>query len=147
MTRNAYIGAGIARLEDARFLTGRGTYVDDLHPQGLLHTVILRSPVAHGRIVAIDVAAARAMPGVHAVFTAADIGALPRIPMRQEPMPELTPFEQPVIAEEKVRYVGEPVAVIVAETRDVAEDAAAAVVLDLEELPAVVERDAGFSGA
>src|SRR3954467_4144356 len=98
MTRNAYIGAGIPRLEDARFLRGRGIYVGDLHPQELLHAVILRSPVAHGRIVGIDVAAARAMRGVHAVYTAADLGAVPRIPMRQEPMPELTPFEQPGIA-------------------------------------------------
>src|SRR5579871_444772 len=147
MARNAYIGAGIPRLEDARFLTGRGTYVGDLHPAGLLHAVILRSPVAHGRITSIDVRPASAMPGVHAVFTVADIGVVPRIPMRQEPMPELTPFEQPVIADGKVRYVGEPVAMIVAETRDIAEDAAAAVALDIEELPAVIERDTAANGA
>src|ERR1043166_10240865 len=141
MTRNAYIGAGIPRLEDARFLTGRGTYVGDLHPEGLLQAVILRSPVAHGRIVSIDMTAALATPGVHAVFTAADIGVRnPRIPMRQEPMPELTPFEQPVIAEGKVRYVGEPVSLIVADTREIAEDAAAVVTLDIEELPAGIER-------
>ena len=148
MTRNAYIGAGIPRLEDARFLTGRGTYVGDLHPEGLLQAVILRSPVAHGRIVSIDMTAALAMPGVHAVFTAADIGAgIPRIPMRQEPMPELTPFEQPVIAEGKVRYVGEPVSLIVADTREIAEDAAAVVTLDIEELPAVIERAIAMNGA
>src|SRR3954469_7525626 len=119
MTRNAYIGAGIARLEDARFLTGRGTYVGDLHPDGLLHAVVVRNPVAHGRIFAVDAAAAREMRGVYAVFTAADIGAVPRIPMRQEPMPKLTPFEQPVIAEGKVRYAGEPIAVIVADTPEI----------------------------
>ena len=71
---NSYIGTAVARLEDPRFLTGRGEYVGDLFPAGLLHAVILRSPVAHGRIVVIDTAAARAMQGVHAVFTAADIG-------------------------------------------------------------------------
>lgn len=146
MARNAYIGAGIPRLEDARFLTGRGIYVGDLHPEGLLHAVILRSPVAHGRIVRIDATEARAMPGVHGVYTADDMRPLPRIPMRQEPMPELTPFEQPVIADGKVRYVGEPVALIVADTRDRAEDAAAAVDLDIDELPAVVDRAAAVAG-
>src|SRR5205814_6775208 len=98
-------------------------------PEGLLHAAVLRSPVAHGRILAIDIAAARAMQGVHAVFTAADIGAVPRIPMRQEPMPELTRFEQPVIATDKVRYAGEPVAIVIADSADLAEDAAAAIVL------------------
>src|SRR4051794_19354055 len=121
MTRNAYIGAGGPRRGEAGFLRGGGIYFRDLHPQELRHWVILRSPVAHGRIVGIDVAAARAMRGVHAVYTAADLGAVPRIPMRQEPMPELTPFEQPVLAEEKVRYVGEPVAVILADRQEIAE--------------------------
>jgi carbon-monoxide dehydrogenase large subunit len=145
---NAYIGAPLPRREDARFLTGRGEYVGDLARENLLHAVIPRSPVAHGRIVAIDAAPARAMPGVHAVITAADIGAkVPHIPMRQEPMPELTRFEQPVIAQEKVRYVGEPVAVVIADSADVAQDAAAAVGLDIDELPAVVTRDAALSGA
>src|SRR5438067_1352870 len=139
---NSYIGTAVARLEDPRFLTGRGEYVGDLFPAGLLHAVILRSPVAHGRILAIDIAPARAMAGVHAVFTAADIGAVPRIPMRQEPMSELTCFEQPVIATDKVRYVGEPVAIVVADSADLAEDAAAAIVLDIEPLPAVMTRAA-----
>jgi len=143
---NAYIGAPLPRREDARFLTGRGEYVGDLTRENLLHAVILRSPVAHGRIVSIDAAPARAMPGVHAVITAADIGAkVPRIPMRQEPMPELTRFEQPVIAQEKVRYVGEPVAIVVADSADVAQDAAAAVGLDIDELPAVVTREAAHA--
>ena len=89
---NSYIGTAVARLEDPRFLTGRGEYVGDLFPEGVLHAAILRSPVAHGRLLAIDTTVACAMHGVRAVFTAADIGAVPRIPMRQEPMPELTRF-------------------------------------------------------
>ena len=139
-TVNSYIGAAVNRIEDFRFLTGRGQYVGDLKRERLLHAVILRSPVAHGTIVAIDTARARAMPGVHAVITAADIGAkVPRIPMRQEPMPELLLCEQPVIADGKVRYVGEPVAVVVAESAEIAEDAAQAIELSIDALPAVVD--------
>src|SRR5688572_27051624 len=106
------IGAGIERVEDLRLLRGRGSYLDDLARPGLLHAAILRSAVAHGRLRSMDASAAVKLPGVHAVYTAEDIrretnGAMPIIPMRQEALPELKPFEQPVIAEGKVRYVGE----------------------------------------
>jgi carbon-monoxide dehydrogenase large subunit len=139
-TVNSYIGAPLNRIEDFRFLTGRGQYVGDLKRERLLHAVILRSPVAHGTIAAIDTVRARAMPGVHAVITAADVGAkVPRIPMRQEPMPELLLCEQPVIADGKVRYVGEPVAVVIAESAEIAEDAVQAVELSVDGLPAVVD--------
>lgn len=137
-TRNTFIGSPVERLEDLRFVRGKGTYVDDLEPAGLLHAVILRSPVAHGRIRSIDGAAARARPGVRAVITAAEVGTtIPRIPLRQEPLPTLTRFEQPVIAHEKVRYVGEPVAVVVADSAAIAEDALDAIALDIEALPVV----------
>src|SRR6185503_5481993 len=139
-TVNSYIGAPLKRFEDFRFLTGRGQYVGDLKRERLLHAGVLRSPIAHGMIVAIDTARARAMPGVLAVITAADIGAnVPRIPMRQEPMPELLLCEQPVIADGKVRYVGEPVAVVLAESAEVAEDAAQVIELSIDALPAVVD--------
>ena len=116
-TTNAFIGSAIERVEDFRLLRGRGQFVDDLARENLLHAVILRSSVAHGRIRSIDTAAARARPGVHAVITAADIGAaVPAIPLRQDSAPAFTPFEQPVIAHDKVRYVGEPVAVVLAES-------------------------------
>ena len=141
-TVNSYIGAPLKRVEDFRFLTGRGQYVGDLTRERLLHAVILRSPVAHGAIPAIDTARARAISGVHAIITAADIGtSIPRIPMRQEPMPELLLCEQPVIAEGKVRYVGEPVAVIIAESAELAEDAAQAIELSIDALPAVLGRE------
>ena len=114
---NAFVGSPVERIEDLRLLKGHGQYVDDLTRAGLLHAVILRSSVAHGRIRAIDVAAARARPGIVAVITAADIGAtVPTIPLRQEPLPALRQYQQPVIAQGKVRYVGEPIAVVVADS-------------------------------
>jgi carbon-monoxide dehydrogenase large subunit len=144
---NSLIGSPVERLEDLRFLRGRGQYVDDLAPAGLLHAVILRSPVAHGRIRQLDAAAARALPGVHAVITAAEIGRpVPIIPMRQEPMAELKRFEQPVIADAKVRYVGEAVAVVVADSAALAEDALEQIVLDIDSLPAVADRDQARAG-
>src|SRR5262249_1116239 len=113
---NAFVGSPVERIEDLRLLTGRGQFVDDLAPDGVLHAAILRSSVAHGRILSIDSAAARTLPGVHAVITAADLGTdVPIIPMRQEPLPALKHYLQPVIATARVRYVGEPLAMVVAE--------------------------------
>src|SRR5215813_12871058 len=138
---NLFVGSAIERREDFRFLRGRGEFVDDLTRPGLLHAAVLRSPVAHGRILSIDAAAARARAGVHAVITAAEIGTpIPRIPLRQEAMPAFARFEQPVTAHDKVRYVGEPIALVVAETAAVAEDALAAIVVEIDPLPAVVDR-------
>src|SRR6185312_1392158 len=140
---NSSIGTPVARIEDERFLTGRGTHVADIRCENLLHAAVLRSPAAHGRILRVDASLALARHGVHAVITARDIGMpVARIPMRQEPMPELAPFEQPVIAEDKVRYAGEPVALVVADTATIAEDALADIVLDVEVLPAVLGRAA-----
>jgi aerobic carbon-monoxide dehydrogenase large subunit len=138
---NLFVGSPIERLEDLRFLTGRGQYVDDLASERMLHAVILRSSVAHGHIRAIDAAAARARPGVHAVITAADIGNVPTIPLRHDPTPAIRRFEQPVIANGKVRYVGEPIAVVIAESAALAEDALDAIAVDIETLPAVADRD------
>jgi carbon-monoxide dehydrogenase large subunit len=139
---NLLVGSPIERLEDPRLLRGRGQFVDDLTRAGVLHAAILRSSVAHGRIRSIDTWAARALPGVHAIITAADIGEkVPIIPMRLQRLPELESYEQPVIAREKVRYVGEPIAVVVAESAAVAEDAVGLVALDIETLPAVADRE------
>jgi aerobic carbon-monoxide dehydrogenase large subunit len=140
---NRLIGSPIERVEDARFLTGRGEYVGDLTRKNLLHAVVLHSPVAHGRIRSIDAKAALARPGVHAVITAADIGTpVPKILMRLDPTPDFKRFEQPVIADGKVRYVGEPVALVVADSAALAEDALEAIALDIEPLPPVADRDA-----
>ena len=147
-TAHSHIGKAVERIEDARFLTGRGCYVDDLAPAGLLHAAIFRSAHAHGRIRSIDIAAARAMPGVHAVYTAADLGAaVPRIPLRMEPRPELDRFIQGVIAHGKVRYVGEPLAIVIADSAARAEDAANAIITDIEPLPAVADTNGALAGA
>jgi aerobic carbon-monoxide dehydrogenase large subunit len=144
---NAFVGSAVERIEDLRLLRGRGQYVDDLTCEGLLHAVILRSAVAHGRIRAIDTAVARARPGVVAVITAADIGnTVPTIPLRQEPLPALLQYQQPVIAHRKVRYVGEPIAVVLAESAGLAEDALEAILVDIEPLPAVADRGAARQG-
>src|SRR3954464_3054649 len=113
---NRPIGSPVERLEDLRFLRGRGEFVDDVPSPEALHAVILRSSVPHGRIRGIDTSAALKRPGVRAVITARDIGDIPVITMRQELLPEFKPYQQPVIASDKVRYVGEPIAVVVADT-------------------------------
>ncbi len=140
-----FVGTPVERIEDLRLLRGRGQYVDDLHHEGMLHAAILRSSVAHGRIRAIDVKAALAMPGVRGVFTAQDVargsgGSVPSVSLRLAPLPELEPFGQPVIAQTKVRYVGEPLAVVVADTTGLAEDALEAIEVDIESLPVVPDR-------
>ncbi|MEA2980547.1 MAG: aerobic carbon-monoxide dehydrogenase large subunit, partial [Alphaproteobacteria bacterium] len=143
MNVRTLIGESVHRAEDFRFLKGTGSFVDDLKRAGMLHAVVLRSPLAHGRIRKIDATAARAMQGVHAVMTAADIGpSLPVIPLRLANLPEFKNYLQPVIARDKVRYVGEPVAVVVAETQGQAEDALEAIELDIERLPALPDRHA-----
>jgi aerobic carbon-monoxide dehydrogenase large subunit len=147
-TVNSLIGSPIERLEDLRFLRGRGQYVDDLARKDMLHAAILRSSVAHGRIRSIAVAAARALPGVHSVITAKDIGnRVPRVPMRLQPLPDFEPFGQPVIAETKVRYVGEAIAVVLAETAAIAEDALGLIEVEIEPLPAVADRRASAQDA
>jgi carbon-monoxide dehydrogenase large subunit len=137
---NRYIGSPVERDEDRRFLRGKGTYVADLSRPGLLHAAILRSSVAHGRIRSIDAAAALALPGVHAVISAAQIGSpVPRIPIRLQPLPVLEPYHQPVIAERKVRYVGEPLAVVLADSPAIAEDALDGIRVDIEQLPPMAD--------
>jgi aerobic carbon-monoxide dehydrogenase large subunit len=148
-TVNSYIGSPVERREDLRFLRGRGEYVDDLTRDGLLHAAILRSSVAHGRIRGIDVSAALALPGVHSAITAKDLVAatylgnrVPRVPMRLQPLPDFVPFGQPVIAETKVRYVGEALVLVLADSAAIAEDALGLIEVDIDQLPAVADRTA-----
>lgn len=144
---NSLIGAPIERLEDPRFLRGEGTFVGDLSREGALRAVILRSSVAHGRIVGIDVARALAAPGVHAVLTAAEIGdPIPHIPLRQEMQAAYKGFQQPVLAHGKVRHVGEPLAVVVADSIALAEDARDLIEVTIETLPAVIDRQQALKG-
>ena len=145
-----YIGAPITRKEDVRFLTGRATFTDDVKAQHLLHAAILRSPHAHARVLSIDSTKALELPGVVAVFTAQDIADAiePRpIPIRLVPLAGLEKFLQyPLSIDGKVRYVGEAVAVVVAESRYLAEDALDAMQVDYEPLPAVTGIEQSLRG-
>jgi aerobic carbon-monoxide dehydrogenase large subunit len=147
-----YFGAPIKRNEDPRLLRGRALFVDDVQFPNMLHAAFLRSAVAHGRIRGIDVAAARARPGVVAVYTAEDLGDY------WQPGPLLVPpppiagiiFNQRTqvpLAKGKVRHVGEPLAVVIAQSRHVAEDALADIVADIDPLPAVVDLEKALSNA
>lgn len=143
---NTYIGHPVERVEDERFLRGRGRFTDDLNRPEQWHAAILRSPVAHGRIVAIDTLRCREMRGIHAVIIAQDLGdVIPVIPFRR-PNPTIAPYAQPVIARGHVRYSGEPVGMVLASSPDRAQDAAAAVAIEIDPLPPVVDRHAALAG-
>src|SRR3954454_12889584 len=133
------IGARINRVEDARLLTGRGTFVDDIALPGMLHAYFVRSPLAHAAITGIDVSAAMALPGVHHVFTAADLNPHVREQWHTAVGKASPDTPRPPLADTKVRFVGDPVALIVAESRYIAEDAAELVEIDYDPLPAVVD--------
>jgi aerobic carbon-monoxide dehydrogenase large subunit len=135
-----YIGAPIRRREDFRLLTGQATFTDDIKLPQMLHAAILRSPHAHARLTDIDATRALAIPGIVAVFTFQDIAPLAKpIPLRLYPLPGLEQFLQYPLAQDRVRYVGEPVAVVVAESRYLAEDGLDAMDVTYEPLPAVTD--------
>jgi len=138
-------GQAVRRLEDDALLTGKGKYADDLKPQGQLVVQFLRSPYPHARITSIDTAGAKGMPGVVAVYTGADLiaGGVQPLPgvagfPRPDGSPAVTPERHP-LAPEVARFVGEAIAAVVAETREQARDAAEAILVDFEDLPAVVD--------
>jgi CO/xanthine dehydrogenase Mo-binding subunit len=135
------IGASVTRLEDAPLVLGKGLFAADVSFPSQLHMRVVRSPLAHGRIVSIDVTKALSCPGVVAAWTVADIADLPPIDFRDDRVEELVAFRQPLLARGRVRYVGEPMAVVFAENPYQAEDAAERVVADLEELPPVLSTD------
>ncbi len=138
--RPKVIGARVKRLEDPRLLTGQGTFVDDLQPRRLAHVAFRRSDQAHARIMSIDTRAARQAPGVIGVFTADDVKSV--MPLRAQSRMRgyyATPLRP--LAEGKVRYVGEPVVAIVAETRYLAEDAAELIDIRYEPLPAATDME------
>ena len=142
-TPGQLVGQRVRRREDPRLVQGHGTYVDDVKLPGMLHLAFRRSDVAHGVIRSIDTSAAEAMDGVEAVYTGAQIAEM--VP----PMPVATPFPAPdhhSVAPERVRYVGEPIAVVVATDRYKAADAAAAIEVDIEELPAVIDPERAMAG-
>ena len=135
-----YIGASIRRKEDVRFLTGRANFVDDIKVPHMLHAAVLRSPHAHARIRSIDSTKALATPGVVAVITFEDIASMAkRIPFRLYAIEGLERFLQYPLPQDKVRHVGEAVAVVVGESRYLAEDGVDAMEVDYEPLPAVTD--------
>jgi len=151
---NGYVGQSILRREDRRLLTGRGQFVADLKLPDTLHAVFIRSQVAHARIRSVDLSRAAAMPGVAYVLTGAELARiLPPVPDTQLSLPRkwttqvqhtfLNP-QQPLLAHDKVRHVGEAFAVILAESRYIAEDAAELVTVELEPLPALVDAEAAL---
>ncbi len=149
MPKDSGIGASSKRREDVRFLTGKGNYTDDINVHGQTYVHFLRSDVAHGRINGIDSSAAAAMPGVVRIFTGADFEGVGGIPCgwqvtdrHGEPMQEPA---HPVLAQGKARHVGDPIAAVVAETAEQARDAAAAIEVDMEELPAVIDMAAALA--
>jgi carbon-monoxide dehydrogenase large subunit len=137
------IGERVKRREDPRLIQGRGTYVDDLKVTGMRHLAFKRSDIAHGKITSIDTSAAAKMDGVEAVYTGADIAKV------LGPMPIGTPFPSPphyAVAIDTVRYAGEPVAVVVASDRYTARDAADAIVISYDSLPAVIDPELAMTG-
>ncbi len=149
MPKDGGIGASSKRREDVRFLTGRGRYTDDINLNNQTYAWFLRSEVAHGTINAIDTSAAEAMDGVVKVFTARDFEGVGGVPCGWQvtdrfgnPMKEP---KHPVLAEGKVRHVGDPIAVVVAESEAQARDAAEAIAVDITELPAVMDMKAALA--
>jgi carbon-monoxide dehydrogenase large subunit len=141
-TRPKHVGARVKRTEDPRLLTGRGSYVDDRQVHGMLHVAFCRSDQAHAHIVSIDASAARARPGVVAVLTAADIMDAAVAVHAVSRMAGYYPTPILPLASAKVRFVGEPIVAVVAESRYVAEDACELVEIVLDPLPAVVDPEA-----
>ena len=144
------IAQNIRRVEDPRLLMGQGQYTDDFAPAGLLHGIVLRSPHAAARIVSIDAGAASALPGVHAVYTHADlaadkIGGLPCVvDLKNRDGSDQAKPPRPVLADGRVRHVGEPVAFIVADTMQTARDAAELVMVDYEARASITELGAAL---
>ncbi|WP_123027215.1 xanthine dehydrogenase family protein molybdopterin-binding subunit [Mycolicibacterium stellerae] len=134
-----YAGARIPRVEDTRLLTGHGTFVDDVSRPGMLHACFVRSPFAKARINAIDTSAALALPGVQAVFVAEDLNPLVREAWHAVAGKDIADTPRPPLAESEVKFVGDPVALVIAASRYIAEDAVELVDVDYEPLPAVAD--------
>ena len=143
MTATSYIGKSVKRVEDKRFITGKGKYTDDIVLPGMLHGAFVRSPYAHAHIKNVDTSGALAMQGVVAVFTGADVAGINGVPCGwQVNFKNGEPMKEPkhaLLANDKVRHVGDPVAFVVADSREVAKDAVEKVMVDYESLPAVTQ--------
>ena len=145
------IGAAVKRVEDKRFLTGRGNYTDDINQRGQVYAWMLRSPHAHARINAVDTNAAAQAPGVVAIFTGADmaadeVGGLPcGWQLHNKDGSPMNEPGHPPLAVDKVRHVGDQVAVVIAETKEQARDAAELIAVDYDVLPAAIDMDSALA--
>ena len=145
--RQSLIGTSVLRVEDARLLRGAGRFLDDIDLPGTLHAAFVRSPEAHALIKTLDLDKARALPGVRAVLAYDDLRPLlasARIPLATRTAAIRFDVDPPVLAQHEVCYVGEPIALVLAQTRHIAEDAVAAVEIDLDPLPAVLDPRQGL---
>ena len=147
-----YLGERVLRNEDARLLTGRALFVDDVQLPGILHVAFVRSNYAHARVRGVDVSAAIRKPGVVAVYTASDLGDYWRPGPLLVPPPPIEGLvfhlcTQVPLAKDKVRHVGEPIAMVVAESRYLAEDAIEEILVDLEPLDAVVDLESALTSS
>jgi carbon-monoxide dehydrogenase large subunit len=146
--KTSWIGRPLRAREDVRYLRGQARYVDDVVLPGMASLVVVRSPFAHARIRSVDTGPARRCAGVLAVITAGDlVGRLGPMPVNVQEGAWVAPVPHPVLAGEKVRYVGEPVAAVVAESREAALDAAERVAVEYDPLPAVVDPRDALSGS
>lgn len=140
-----WVGASVPRREDPRLLAGRGRFVDDITLPGMLHAQFVRATVAHGRITAVDLSEVLAVPGVVAAFTAADLDLADITAELDRPRHEFVPTAMPVLAHDHVRYVGEPIAIVVARDPYAVEDGVEAAIVEYEELEPVVSDTAALA--
>ena len=141
-SRDKFIGHYTERIEDEQLLHGRATFIDDLHLENTLFAFVLRSSIAHGVIKRINTSSAKELEGVHVIYTGADIATefnqmVPTIPIRLAPIDDLKRFKQPIIAYDRVRYVGEPIAIVIADSLESAQDASEAIEVDIEPIAVV----------
>jgi carbon-monoxide dehydrogenase large subunit len=141
-----YIGKRVLRKEDLRLLTGRGTFIDDVGVPGVLHVAFIRSQIARGRVTVLDLSHAREVPGVHAVLSAADLGALNVKLSNMHLKDEGGPLTRP-LSDEYVRYVGDPIAMVIADSRYIAEDAAGLAWVEYEEEDPLITCEDAMTGA
>ncbi len=142
---NRLIGASVRRVEDSRFLLGKANYVDDLHRPALLHAAFFRSDLPHASLKSVDIAQARKVPGVIDVFTAAELSPLLKSLVARNALESFHESEIPILAKKKVIYVGQPIAIVVAENRHAAEDGVDLIQAECDTLPPVLDVDSATS--
>src|SRR5678816_4056913 len=140
---NGLIGKSVKRVEDKRFITGHGNYVDDIVLPKQTYAAFVRSPYAHAKIISVDTTAAKAMPGVVAIYTGADVADVNGVPcgwqVNFKNGDTMKEPKHPLLVSDKARHVGDAIALVIAETKEQAVDAAEAVIVEYEELPCVVD--------